>query len=227
MPRGIAGRLPKNRNLPWTDLRCSRRLLEPPRPVVVRRNDRWHGGEERAWRREGAGWLGFFCYAESARLRCWNGSRWSGCALPETKLTGRGPISVLLDRAHCRQRHTQEGVGDGQGSAVPAGIPRLGTGRDARPRQVRPVQQMRKDRLASPRAKNLKQVDGQPTSARGWLGAVAGTRRVEHPAPGVVLCVKLGEARCRFFTVGDPTLELSSSTANLRISGPAWARLLI
>jgi hypothetical protein len=45
------------------------RVLDPPKLVVVRRDDTWHDGELRAWRRDADGWLGFVCYAESAGLR--------------------------------------------------------------------------------------------------------------------------------------------------------------
>jgi hypothetical protein len=41
----------------------------PGRPVLVRRDDHWHDGELRAWRRDLDGWRGFVCHAESAGLR--------------------------------------------------------------------------------------------------------------------------------------------------------------
>jgi hypothetical protein len=39
------------------------RLLDPPKLVVVRRDDTWHDGELRAWRRDLDGWRGYACYA--------------------------------------------------------------------------------------------------------------------------------------------------------------------
>jgi hypothetical protein len=45
------------------------RTVSPARPVIVRRDDRWLDGDLRARRRDGDGWLGFVCYAESAGLR--------------------------------------------------------------------------------------------------------------------------------------------------------------
>jgi hypothetical protein len=45
------------------------RLLDPPKLVLVRRDDQWCDGEIRAWRRDGGVWLGFVCYGESPGLR--------------------------------------------------------------------------------------------------------------------------------------------------------------
>ncbi|MDX6320039.1 MAG: hypothetical protein QOD35_3439 [Nocardioidaceae bacterium] len=45
------------------------RLLDPPKPVVVRRDGQWHDGELQAWRRDNDGWLGYVRYAVSPGLR--------------------------------------------------------------------------------------------------------------------------------------------------------------
>jgi hypothetical protein len=46
-------------------MRCS----DPPKLVVVRRDDRWHDGELHAWRRDVDGWRGYVRYAVSPGLR--------------------------------------------------------------------------------------------------------------------------------------------------------------
>ncbi len=45
------------------------RLVHPPKLVLVRRDDRWHPGQLRAWRRDGVGWLGFVCYTVAVGAR--------------------------------------------------------------------------------------------------------------------------------------------------------------
>ena len=45
------------------------RAVDPPKPVLVRRDGRWLDGDLRAWRRDMDGWLGFVNYSESPGLR--------------------------------------------------------------------------------------------------------------------------------------------------------------
>jgi hypothetical protein len=45
------------------------RLLDPPKIVVVGRDDAWHDGELRAWRRDLDGWRGYVRYAVSPGIR--------------------------------------------------------------------------------------------------------------------------------------------------------------
>jgi hypothetical protein len=45
------------------------RPLDPPKPVVVRRDGQWHDGELQARRRDIGGWLGYVRYAVSRGLR--------------------------------------------------------------------------------------------------------------------------------------------------------------
>jgi hypothetical protein len=52
-----------------TDLRCCMRVVEPRKPVLVRRDGRWLDGNLRAWRRDRDGWLGHVLYAESAGIK--------------------------------------------------------------------------------------------------------------------------------------------------------------
>jgi hypothetical protein len=52
-----------------TNSRCACLLSTTPAPFIDRRDDHWHDGELRAWRRDLDGWRGFVCYAEFAGLR--------------------------------------------------------------------------------------------------------------------------------------------------------------
>jgi hypothetical protein len=52
-----------------TRLRSTMRLVDPPKPVVVRREDHWHDGELSAWRKDLDGWLGYVRYAVSPGMR--------------------------------------------------------------------------------------------------------------------------------------------------------------
>jgi hypothetical protein len=45
------------------------RLVDPPKLVTVRRDDRWCDGGLRAWRRDDVGWRGFVCYGAEPGLR--------------------------------------------------------------------------------------------------------------------------------------------------------------
>jgi hypothetical protein len=45
------------------------RLVDPPRPVLVQRGDRWCNGELRAWRRDAHGWRGYVRYSVSPGMR--------------------------------------------------------------------------------------------------------------------------------------------------------------
>ena len=45
------------------------RLVQPPRLVWVLKDDIWREGFLRAWRRDGAGWRAFVCYATSPGMR--------------------------------------------------------------------------------------------------------------------------------------------------------------
>jgi hypothetical protein len=45
------------------------RAVAPAKPVLVPRDDHWHDGELRGWRRDVDGWLGYVCCAESAGIR--------------------------------------------------------------------------------------------------------------------------------------------------------------
>jgi hypothetical protein len=45
------------------------RRLDPPRLVAVRPDGHWCDGEQRAWRRDVDGWLGYVCYSESPGVR--------------------------------------------------------------------------------------------------------------------------------------------------------------
>jgi hypothetical protein len=45
------------------------RLLDPPKLVLVRRDDHWCDGELRAWRRDLDGWVGYVRYAVAPGMR--------------------------------------------------------------------------------------------------------------------------------------------------------------
>jgi hypothetical protein len=45
------------------------RPVDPPKLVLVRRDDQWCDGELRAWRRDVGGWLGYVRYAVSPGMR--------------------------------------------------------------------------------------------------------------------------------------------------------------
>jgi hypothetical protein len=45
------------------------RVLDPPKLVVVHRDDHWCDGKLHAWRRDPDGWVGYVRYAVSPGLR--------------------------------------------------------------------------------------------------------------------------------------------------------------
>jgi hypothetical protein len=57
------------------------RVLNPPKLVLVHRDDRRCDGELHGWRRDPEGWVGYVRYAVSPGLRHWSGSTLSGCAV--------------------------------------------------------------------------------------------------------------------------------------------------
>jgi len=45
------------------------RRVQPPKPVEVERDDRWHAGQLEAWRRDGDDWRAFVRYSTGAGMR--------------------------------------------------------------------------------------------------------------------------------------------------------------